>query len=206
MKGTFITLEGCEGSGKTTIINKLKEEFEKKNIKYIVSREPGGSKIAEEIRKVILNKENTEMDYMTEALLYAASRSQHLKEVIIPHLEDGFIVICDRFIDSSLAYQGKARGLGIDNVYNINYYATKGILPDLTIYIDIPVEVGLKRISDNNRDVNRLDLEKISFHETVRNGYLEICEKYKDRIVKVDGNRDIDSVFNDVKKIVFDRL
>ena len=159
MKARFITIEGCEGSGKTTILKKLCEEFENKGIKYFSTREPGGSKISEQIRNVILNVENTKMDYMTEALLYAASRRQHLEEVVRPALNDGAVVICDRYLDSSLAYQGYARNLGIEEVYAINMYATSGFLPELTIYIDIPVEIGLERIAKNNRDVNRLDLE-----------------------------------------------
>lgn len=206
MKARFITIEGCEGSGKTTILKKLCTEFEEKNIKYFATREPGGSKISEQIRNVILNVENTKMDYMTEALLYAASRRQHLEEIVKPALNDGAIVICDRYLDSSLAYQGYARGLGIDEVYAINMYATSGFLPELTIYIDIPVEVGLERIASNNRDVNRLDLEKVSFHSKVREGYLEIAKKYKDRIVTIDGVGTPDEVYERVKKVIFERL
>lgn len=206
MKLKFITIEGCEGSGKTTILNMLCEELKKCNIKYFKTREPGGSKISEEIRNVILNKENTKMDYITEALLYAASRRQHLEEVIKPAIEDGALVLCDRYIDSSLAYQGHARGLGINNVYDVNMYATEGFLPDLTIYIDIPVEVGLERIANNHRDVNRLDLEKISFHQKVREGYLIISEQYPNRIVKIDGVGSCDEVFKRVKKVIFERL
>ena len=131
----FITIEGGEGSGKTSIIKLLLEDLKKENIDAISTREPGGSKIAEQIRNVILNVDNVNMDYMTEALLYAASRRQHLEEVVKPAIDDGKLVICDRYIDSSLAYQGYARNLGIDNVYNINMYATNGFLPDLTILI-----------------------------------------------------------------------
>ena len=154
----------------------------------------------------ILNVENTKMDYMTEALLYAASRRQHLEEIVKPALREGKIVICDRYLDSSLAYQGYARGLGIEEVYNINMYATSGFLPDLTIYIDIPVEVGLSRIKDNNRDVNRLDLEKVSFHNKVREGYLKIAAMYPERIKVVDGNGTRDEVFERVKKVLKEAL
>lgn len=204
MKAKFITIEGCEGSGKTSIIKKICEEFEKEKICYLSTREPGGSNIAEQIRNVILNVENTKMDYMTEALLYAASRRQHLEEIVKPALRIGKVVLCDRYLDSSLAYQGYARGLGIDQVYDINMYATDGMLPDLTIYIDIPVEVGLDRIKENNRDVNRLDLEKIAFHNKVREGYLTIAKKYPNRIRVIDGNKPLDEVFNDVKKVIFE--
>lgn len=206
MKARFITIEGCEGSGKTTILKKLCAEFKEKNIKFFATREPGGSKISEQIRNVILNVENTKMDYMTEALLYAASRRQHLEEIVKPALNGGAIVLCDRYLDSSLAYQGYARGLGIDEVYAINMYATSGFLPELTIYIDIPVEVGLERITSNNRDVNRLDLEKVSFHSKVREGYLEIAKKYSDRIVTIDGVGTPDEVYERVKKVIFERL
>lgn len=206
MKARFITIEGCEGSGKTTILKMLCNEFEEKNIKYFSTREPGGSKISEQIRNVILNVENTKMDYMTEALLYAASRRQHLEEVVKPAIKNGAVVICDRYLDSSLAYQGHARGLGIEEVYAINMYATSGFLPELTIYVDIPVEVGLERIASNNRDVNRLDLEKISFHSKVREGYLKISEMYPDRIVKIDGVGTPQEVYERVRKVIFERL
>ena len=142
------------------------------------------------------------MDYMTEALLYAASRRQHLEEIVKPALNEGKIVLCDRYLDSSLAYQGYARGIGIEEVYNINMYATSGFLPDLTIYIDIPVEVGLERIKDNNRDVNRLDLEKVAFHKKVREGYLKVAEMYPDRIKIVDGNACLEEVYKRVKKVL----
>ena len=200
MKGKFITIEGCEGSGKTSIIKILCEDLVNNNIPYLSTREPGGSKISEQIRNVILNVDNTKMDYMTEALLYAASRRQHLEEIVKPALNEGKIVICDRYLDSSLAYQGYARGIGIEEVYNINMYATSGFLPDLTIYIDIPVEVGLERIKDNNRNVNRLDLEKVAFHKKVREGYLKIAQMYPERIKVIDGNADLEEVYKRVKK------
>lgn len=202
----FITFEGGEGSGKTTLIKKLVKDLTDLGINVLSTREPGGSKIAEEIRGIILNVENTEMDYRTEALLYAASRRQHLKEVILPAIQKNMLVICDRYIDSSLAYQGYARGLGIDEVYNINLYATAGLLPDLTILIDERAEVGLQRIKDNNRDFNRLDLEKINFHEKVRQGYLEVLKKFPERIVKVNGERTIDEVYQDVYNIVIQKI
>ena len=203
MKNRFITIEGCEGSGKTSIIKLICEEFKKRGIDFLSTREPGGSKISEQIRNVILNVNNTKMDYMTEALLYAASRRQHLEEIVKPALNEGKVVICDRYLDSSLAYQGYARGLGIEEVYNINMYATSGFLPDLTIYIDIPVEVGLGRIKENNRDVNRLDLEKVAFHNKVREGYLKIASMYPDRIKVIDGNATLEEVFERVKEVLF---
>lgn len=146
------------------------------------------------------------MDYITEALLYAASRRQHLEEVIKPALKEGYVVICDRYVDSSLAYQGYARGLGIDEVYNLNYYATSGLLPDLTIFIDVNPEEGLARISKNNRNKDRLDLETITFHHLVREGYLQLVARFPGRIKRIDGNRDIEEVYAEIKKVVFENL
>ncbi len=206
MNKKFITFEGGEGSGKTTIINRLMQELKDNHIKAFQSREPGGSKISEEIRKVILSVDNTKMDYITEALLYAASRRQHLEEIIKPALKDGYLVICDRYVDSSLAYQGYARGLGIDEVYKINYYATGGLLPDLTIFIDVNPEEGLARIVKNNRNKDRLDLEAINFHHKVREGYLELVKRFPERIIRIDGNRNIEEVYQDVKKVIFEIL
>lgn len=206
MKMKFITFEGGEGSGKTTIIKKLMEKLNEKGIKAVVSREPGGSQISEQIRNVILNIENKNMDYMTEALLYAASRCQHLKEIVWPNIEKGNLVVCDRYLDSSLVYQGCARGLGIEKVYDINMNATNGFLPDLTIYLDVTPEVGLMRIQSNNRDVNRLDLEKMTFHEEVRKGYLKIADMFPERIVKIDATRSVEEVYRDVEEAVFSRL
>lgn len=202
----FITFEGGEGSGKTTLIELLIKDLEKRGIKTFKTREPGGSKISEEIRNIILNKENTEMDYKTEALLYASSRRQHLVEIVTPAIEKGYLVICDRYLDSSLAYQGYARGLGIDDVYNINLYATSGILPDLTILIDQDPRIGLARIKNNQRDTNRLDVEKINFHDRVRAGYLEVAKKFPNRIITINGERPIEEVYKDVLDEVLKRL
>ncbi|MGG3799667.1 dTMP kinase [Metabacillus fastidiosus] len=202
MNGLFITFEGPEGAGKTTILNMLlrNNEFGKK---VIFTREPGGIHIAEKIREVILDKNHTEMDARTEALLYAAARRQHLVEKVIPALKDGKIVICDRFIDSSLAYQGYARGLGIDEVLSINEFAINGVMPDLTLYFDIDPEVGLKRIADSEiREVNRLDLEKYSFHVKVQEGYQKVIERFQDRIIKVQADQSVNVVFEEVNKIL----
>lgn len=202
MKGLFITFEGCEGSGKTTVIEGVLKHLEDNNVKVIKTREPGGIKISEDIRNVILDVNNTNMDEITEALLYAASRRQHLVEKVIPYLEKGYVVICDRFLDSSLAYQGHARGIGIDKVYNINLSATDGILPDLTILVDIKPEVGLKRIASNNREQNRLDLEKMSFHEKVYEGYKIVEERFKDRVRSINGDQSKEDVLTDTIKLI----
>ena len=202
MKGFFITFEGTEGSGKTTVIEKVEKYYIEQGYQVIRTREPGGSKIAEDIRNVILDVNNTNMDSITEAMLYAASRRQHLVEKVIPYVEKGYIVLCDRFIDSSLAYQGHARGLGIDKVYQLNLIATNGLLPDATIYVDVRPEVGLARIKTNNREQNRLDLEKMSFHEKVYEGYHIVSQMFKDRFKVINGEQDREAVFNDTVKVL----
>lgn len=199
MSGVFITFEGGEGSGKTTIAAMVKEILDQEGYHVVLTREPGGVEIAEKIRDIIHNVDYTNMDAKTEALLYAASRRQHLVEKVIPALNRGDIIICDRFVDSSMVYQGIARGIGIDEVYNMNLFATENILPTRTIFFDILPEDGLKRVYANkDREVNRLDLETIDFHQKVYEGYLSICQKFPERIVKIDANQDIDHVLSQV--------
>ena len=196
-KGVFITIEGPEGAGKTTIIQMLARQLEQYGYNVVQTREPGGIDIAEQIRHVILAKENTAMDPRTEALLYAAARRQHLVEKVKPALEQGAIIICDRFIDSSLAYQGFARGLGVDEVFSINQFAIEDMMPVLTLYFDIDPELGLRRINQHKgREVNRLDLETIDFHQRVREGYLQLVERFSDRIQVVDASRPVDEVYS----------
>ncbi len=202
MKGLFITFEGGECSGKTTIITELCKRLEEKNISYISTREPGGIDIAEQIRNIILDVRNTKMTEETEALLYAASRMQHLKERVIPALNEGKVVICDRFLDSSLAYQGYARGLGMESILKINHFALTH-LPDLTLFIDVKPEVALNRLSNRNK-TDRLDLESLKFHQDVYQGYLEVAKMYPNRVVVVDGNRSLDEVTEDCINKVFD--
>lgn len=195
-KGIFITIEGPDGSGKTTILQMLAQNLAKEGYEVVATREPGGIEIAEQIRKVILDPENTAMDPRTEALLYAAARRQHLAEKVKPALEEGKIVLCDRFVDSSLAYQGHARGLGIDEVFSINEFAIENMMPEMTLYFDVAPEIGLERINKNKgREVNRLDLEKLEFHQKVREGYRIIAERFPDRIVKVDASKDLETVY-----------
>lgn len=206
-KGKFIVFEGGEGSGKSTMIEKTYEWLINNNINCIKTREPGGIKISEKIREVILDNDNIEMDSRTEALLYAAARRQHLVEKVIPALNDGVVVLCDRFIDSSLAYQGHARGIGIDEITKINEFAIDGYMPDLSIFFDIEPKLGLERIlMDNNREVNRLDKEKMEFHTLVREGYNLVYDMNKDRIVKIDASKSIDDVFYNVKEIIAKEL
>jgi dTMP kinase len=202
-KGIFITFEGPDGAGKTTIINMVTEQLEN----VLLTREPGGIDIAEQIRRVILARENTAMDPRTEALLYAAARRQHLIEKVKPALEEGIVVLCDRFVDSSLAYQGHARGLGIDEVLKINQFAIEDMMPDLTIYFDIEPELGLKRINKNKgREVNRLDLENLDFHHKVREGYAILMERFPNRIVKIDASDTLEKVFEKTIKLVIEKI
>lgn len=204
-RGIFITFEGPEGAGKTTVLHKLGEVLTDVGYQVVITREPGGIPISEQIREVILNKDNTVMDGRTEALLYAAARRQHLVEKVMPALDRGVIVLCDRFIDSSLAYQGHARGLSIDEVYKMNQFAIAGVMPDLTIYFDIDPALGLQRVHSNQeREVNRLDMEELQFHEKVREGYQIIMERFRERFYIVDAAQPLDIVVDKTMRKVIE--
>ena len=197
-KGYFITSEGPEGAGKTTVMQLLGSRLKEEGYEVLMTREPGGVKISEKIRTIILDREHIMMDSRTEALLYAAARRQHLVEVILPALQEGKIVICDRFIDSSLAYQGFARGIGIDEIYSINQFAIGETMPDKTIFFDIEPSVGLARINAHlEREKNRLDVESLAFHEKVREGYLMLLHKYPERIVSIDASKEVQEVLEE---------
>ena len=203
----FITLEGPEGSGKTTAVEAAVKKLQEMGYEIVRTREPGGTPIAEQIRNVILDKANTAMDGRTEALLYAASRRQHLVEKVWPSLKEGKIVICDRYLDSSLAYQGGARGLGVDNVLNINLFATENTWPDLTLLFDIKPEIGLARISANaDREVNRLDLEKLDFHNKVRNSFLDLTKRFPERFVIIDASKSREEVAQATMEAILSRI
>ncbi len=203
----FITIEGPEGSGKTTATNTAVKKLEEMGYEVVRTREPGGTPIAEQIRNVILDKENTKMDPRTEALLYAASRRQHLVEKVWPAVKEGKIVICDRYLDSSLAYQGGARNLGIDEVLNVNLFATEGTWPDLTLLFDIEPELGLARISSNaSREVNRLDLEKLEFHKKVRETFLLLAKRYPERYVIIDASKSQEEVAKATLDVILSRI
>lgn len=205
----FITFEGPDGAGKTSIIQKLKAKLEQTG-EYPVhfTREPGGSPIAEEIRHVTLDPKNTTMDAKTEALLIAAGRRQHIVEKILPILKNKEIVICDRFVDSSLVYQGYARGIGMEAVAQINQFATEDLQPDVTFYLDVPSEVGLERIqkAKHDRQYDRLDQEKLSFHQKVREGYGILLERHKDRMIRIDANRPEQDVFEECQTLLLELL
>ena len=204
-KGLFITFEGCEGSGKTTVSKYLYNRLKEEGYDVIYSREPGGVDIAEQIRSVILNVRNTAMDSRTEALLYAASRRQHLAEIVLPALKAGKIVLCDRFVDSSLVYQGYARGIGIDKVWELNQFAIDDCMPDLTLYYDVDVETGLSRVRSRG-EMNRLDSENVEFHKSVRKAYQMIAEKYPERIVTIDSDRPLREVEEESYTLLKNRI
>ena len=196
MKGIFISFEGPDGSGKTTQIKRFAEFLESRGYSVIMTREPGGTRISEKIRSIILDPDNAEMDGMTEALLYAAARAQHVAQLIRPSLEEGKIVLTDRFMDSSIAYQGYGRDLG-DKIRIINEYAVGDTHPDLTFFLDIDPLDGLKR-AKNRDELDRLEQESLDFHKAVYEGYLKLSEIYKDRYVHIDASKSVDDIFKDI--------
>lgn len=201
--GLFIVFEGGEGTGKTTAIDSIHDWFINNNVNCIKTREPGGIAISEQIRQIILSKGNQSMDGRTEALLYAAARRQHLVEKVIPALDNGVVVLCDRFIDSSLAYQGYARNLGLDEVMNINKFAIGEYMPDVSILFDLDPRIGLERINSNNsREINRLDLENLDFHKKVREGYDIVFKSNRDRIIKIDASVSKENIIEQIKNIL----
>lgn len=200
----FISIEGPDGAGKSTQINNIKVFLDERNIPYILTREPGGTPISEKIRDIILDKENKEMNPVTEALLYAASRAQHVSDVITPALEEGKVVICDRFIDSSFAYQGTARGLG-NTVWDINKAAIDGHMPDITFIFKLDPSVGLSRVKGRGEE-DRLELEKMEFHQKVYEGYLELEEKYPERVIGIDASRSIEEIKEDIYKVLRSKI
>ena len=203
----FITFEGPDGSGKSTVIKAVYERLINDGYSVILTREPGGTPIAEKIRDVILDNSNTALDARTEALLYAASRRQHLVEKIWPAIKEGKIVLCDRFLDSSLAYQGEGRKLGIENILNVNLFATENTYPDLTLFFNISPEEGLKRVSkDKKRVADRLDNENANFHQDVYNGFLKVNSMYKDRIQVIDATKSLNEVIENAYKIIKSKL
>lgn len=203
-KGYFIVLEGPDGSGKSTVCDIVCEKLINEGYEIVHTREPGGIEIAEEIRNIILDPKNTAMDAKTEALLYAASRRQHLVEKVVPAKKEGKIVICERFVYSSLAYQGYGRRLGFDDILKINEFAIGEDYPDMTIYLDINEEEGLKRI-EKRTFKDRLDKESLDFHHLVNEGYKAVLERFKDTKV-VDASKTIDEVVNEVYKIIIDLI
>ena len=194
MNGILISLEGPDGAGKTTVLKEILPEIQKMKREIVPTREPGGVRVAEEIRQIILDPKNTEIDSKTELMLFAAARRLHMQEKMLPALQAGKVVIVDRFIDSSVAYQGYGRDLGVEVVDWLNYFATDGLKPDLTLYFDVDTEIGLSRVMSGNREVNRLDLEAKEMHQKVRAGYQAIAKANPERIVTIDASQTIDQV------------
>lgn len=198
--GLFITFEGIDGSGKSTQVNMLSSHLIKKGLDVVITREPGGTRLGAHIRDILLNRELSEMTPMTEALLYAADRAQHAEEIIRPALLRGAVVICDRFIDSSLAYQGVARGLGLEGVRNLNEWATGELYPDITFLLKIPFEVGMRRLSSEQGD--RMELQGRGFFEEVQDAYLTLAKLFSSRMVVLDGTQKAEEIHHLVIKEV----
>ncbi len=196
-RGIFISIEGPDGSGKSTQLKNIENFFAQRNIQVVFTREPGGTLIGEKIREILLDKSNVGMDSMTEAMLYAAARAQHVAQVIRPALEEGKVVVCDRFVDSSIAYQGFGRKLG-DSVAEINSYAIGDCMPDVTFLMKLDPRIGKNRIG--NREQDRLELEKEAFHIAVFEGYLELEKRNPGRVYGIDASRTIDEIKDDIYK------
>jgi len=212
MTGKFITFEGIEGCGKTTQINMLREYLVSKKYEVIVTREPGGTKIGDQIRKILLLSENKEMYPIAELLLYAAQRNQHIEEKIKPAINSGKIILCDRYADATTAYQGAARKIDREILIQIHKIATEGLKPDLTLLFDCPVEIGLKRALARNKIENlcgkedRFEMEKVDFHNKVREGYLEIQQNEPNRVIIIDATQSIDKMHADVVRVISEKL
>jgi dTMP kinase len=202
MKGLFITFEGIDFSGKTTQARKLASYLKRKSYDVLLIREPGGDRISEKIRKVLLSEKNAGMSELTELFLYEASRAQLTRKVILPALKQKKVVVCDRYHDSTLAYQGYGRGLDQKTINYLNRIASFGLSPDLTILIDVPPEVSLKRRDKKKRKEDRLEKEKIGFHKKIREGYLRIARQNKNRVKVIDGRNDVFTTWQRVKKVV----
>ena len=199
MKGYFITIEGSDGSGKSTQLKKIISYLEKKQVDLVVTREPGGTAVAEAIRELILDPAYLQMTAKTEMLLYAAARAQHVEEKVLPALQAGKVVLSDRYVDSSIAYQAYGRGLG-DMVAQVNAIATGGLVPDLTIFLDLPPAVGMvRKQQEENHELDRLEQEKLEFHQKVYEGYDALCKKEPERICRIDASGTIEEVFGQIK-------
>ncbi|KRN09874.1 dTMP kinase [Liquorilactobacillus mali] len=195
MSGKFVTFEGPEGSGKTSVLKGIVSLLKENNKEYLLTREPGGNRISEEIRNIILDTRLVEMDARTEALLYAAARRQHLIESVLPALKQGKLVLCDRYVDSSVVYQGAGRGLGEEEVLQMNLFATEGLTPDFTFYFDLLPEIGLNRIKKHRQnEINRLDEESLDFHNTVHDAYLKLAHDNPERIIVIDASLPLSEV------------
>lgn len=209
MQGKFISFEGPDGAGKTSVLNQIQSDLEaeigKEQVMY--TREPGGNHISEQIRRVLFSPESTDMDGRTEALLFAAARRQHIVSEILPGLKAGKVILCDRYVDSSIAYQGAGRHLGEDDIWRMNQFAIDGLLPELTVYLDVESELGMRRIAEHrSNQVNRLDKEKLAFHQTVRQAYLRLYHQFPERIKLIDASQPLEKVVEDVRRVIHTRF
>lgn len=202
----FITFEGPDGSGKTTQISLLADYLREQGFSVLTTREPGGTDIGDQIRSCLHDVRNTNMNARAEILLYSASRAQLVHETIIPALDSGFTVICDRFADSTIAYQGYGRGLDLDDLHYITRFATGGLRPDLTFLLDMDVDAGITRRTVGGDEMNRMDLQKASFYRRVREGYLQMARDEEQRWVVVDADRPVDQVQHDIRRAIDRRL
>ncbi|MDM5196809.1 dTMP kinase [Fictibacillus enclensis] len=202
MNGLFITIEGPDGSGKSTQIKKLAEFLQGNSIPFILTREPGGTAVSDRIRSLILDPAHPEMADETEVLLYAASRAQHVKEKIVPALQEGKLVLCDRFVDASVAYQAYGLGIPVEDVTRINRFATGGLKPDRSYLIDVAPEIGRQRMVSrySGEGLDRIEQKELDYHERVRSGFQKIYEENRERFLLVDGNQTVDEVFDEIIK------
>lgn len=205
-RGFFITFEGGEGSGKSIQVEILASHLHEQGLPLVVTREPGGSRIGEQIRAITHDQENVDLEPVTEAYLMAAARAQHVAQIIAPALEAGKIVICDRYVDSSIAYQGYGRKLGAETIEKLNDLAVNAAIPDLTILLDVPVSIGIERRVKSRKSKDRLDLQEKSFYERVANGYRELARKYPRRYVVIDATKTIETVASEVWNTVKAKL
>lgn len=203
IKGNFVTLEGPEGAGKTTQLKLLSKQLEKLGVPFIITRDPGGTAFGRQVRRILLNPE-TKICALAELLLYEADRAQHIDEIIVPALDEGTLVLCDRYIDSTLAYQGYARGIDFHLIEQLNAIATGGLAPQLTILFDISSEAGLARLHPSGHD--RLEREEIAFHHKVRQGYLELAARQPERWRIVDATRAMSAVQEDLRRVLQESL
>src|SRR3989338_10140474 len=201
----FISFEGLEGSGKSTQAGLLGSKLKEEGYEIVVTREPGGTRIGELIRNITHNRENVDLTAVTEVYLMSASRAQHVREIIKPTLSSGKIVICDRYIDSSLVYQGYGRGLGEETVWQLNHLAIEEVIPNLTFFLDVPPDIGFARRNGTDK-IDRLDLQQKDFYDRVYAGYKKLAEKYKERIVMIDGTKTIVEVSQQIWSIIVDML
>ena len=205
-RGLFITFEGVDGAGQSTQIQRLAANLKRKGVSVLVTREPGGTPISERIREVLLEREHHKMVSTTELLLYAAARSQHVAQCIAPALAEGQIVISDRFGDAMVAYQGHGRGLDLELIHHLNRVATDGLVPDLTIVLDVPVKVGRERTRRRRRALDRLELEDFEFHQRVREGYLTIAKEEPHRVRVIDSEQNFELVRDEIRELVTRRI